>query len=419
MYSNNYSSGKKSYSSRPQHSSNGGRSGGGSRSSGGRSGGRGGRSGGPRGQYINPTRFVNHDAVEQEAIVYTPKNSFNDFGLVAPLVQNIAELGYKEPSAIQDQSIALAVAGKDIVGLANTGTGKTAAFLLPILNSLYTTRATNSVLIMAPTRELAQQIDEEFKRFSRGMKLFSAVCVGGAPIGRQIRDLQRRPHVIIGTPGRLKDLIQRKQLYLYDVTTLVLDEADRMLDMGFVKDIRDIASELPLKHQTLCFSATITSAVERIVQEFMNEPTTVSVRVGETADHIFQDVVRFTSSDHKREVLGNMLTDAEFEKVIVFGETKFGVQRLADSLTKEGISAVAIHGNKSQSQRERALKQFKSEQVKVLVATDVAARGLDIPNVSHVINFDIPQSYEDYVHRIGRTGRAGKAGKAYTFIQAR
>lgn len=418
MYSNNYSSGKKSYSSRPQHSSNGGRSGG-SRSGGRSGGGRGGRSGGPRGQYINPTRFVNHDATEQTTVVYTPKHAFSEFGLVDALVQNIVELGYETPSAIQDQTIELAVQGKDIVGLANTGTGKTAAFLLPILNSLYTTRATNSVLIMAPTRELAQQIDEEFKRFSRGMKLFSAVCVGGSPIGRQIRDLQRRPHVIIGTPGRLKDLIQRKQLYLYDVTTLVLDEADRMLDMGFVKDIRDIASELPLEHQTLCFSATITSAVERIVQEFMNSPTTVSVRVGETADHIFQDVVRFTSSDHKREVLGNMLTDAEFEKVIVFGETKFGVQRLADSLTKEGITAVAIHGNKSQSQRERALKQFKSEQVKVLVATDVAARGLDIPNVSHVINFDIPQSYEDYVHRIGRTGRAGKAGKAYTFIQAR
>jgi superfamily II DNA/RNA helicase len=206
-------------------------------------------------------------------------------------------------------------------------------------------------------------------------------------------------------------------LHLYDVKTLVLDEADRMLDMGFVADIREIASQLPLDRQTLCFSATMTRAVEQIVNDFMKKPEFVSVKVNETNDHIYQDIIEFDNDDHKKELLHDMLSTSEFEKVVVFGETKFGVQRLADLLSKNGLRATAIHGNKSQPQRERALKEFKSERVKVLVATDVAARGLDIPDVSHVINFDQPQSYDDYVHRIGRTGRGGKSGTALTFVK--
>lgn len=391
--------GKKSYSSRPHHRK------------------RGGSRGGARKQFINPQRFINLETKEEKVVEYTPINSFKDFGLNSKLLETVTKLNYETPSAIQDQTIPLAIDGKDVVGLANTGTGKTAAFLLPIIDKLYANRTTGSVLIMAPTRELAQQIDAEFRRFTWGMKLYSTLVVGGANMQQQIRSLMRKPHVVIGTPGRMKDLIGRRQLHLHDVTTFVLDEADRMLDMGFVHDIREIASELPLKHQTLCFSATITPAVEKIVQDFMNSPITVSVKTSETNDHIRQDVVVYRDNDHKKDLLLEMLRHERVEKAIIFGETKFGVQRLSDHLSKDGLSCVAIHGNKSQSQRERALRQFKQPQTKVLVATDVAARGLDIPGVSHVINYDTPQSYEDYVHRIGRTGRAGKTGEAFTFVK--
>jgi ATP-dependent RNA helicase RhlE len=378
----------------------------------------GGRSSGGKGkkQYINPAMFVNKQLKEQEQIAYEPTHLFTDFGFTDALQRNI---DYVSPSAIQDQTIPLAMEGKDVIGLANTGTGKTAAFLLPILNRLFQTRATGSVLIIAPTRELAQQIDNEFRKFSEGMKLYSAICVGGVNIGSQIRQIQRRPHIIIGTPGRLKDLLKQNILHLDAVDTFVLDEADRMLDMGFVTDIKHIASTLPADRQTLCFSATMSDGVKSIASEFMRDPQLVSVKVSETGDHIYQDVLAYNDEEHKKDLLLDLLQREEFEKVIVFGETKFGVQRLADRLEKEGIASQAIHGNKSQGQRNRALNAFKSNTSRVLVATDVAARGLDIPNVSHVINFDLPQTYDDYVHRIGRTGRGGSHGIALTFVKNR
>jgi len=273
---------------------------------------------------------------------------------------------------------------------------------------------------MAPTRELAQQIDAEFKKFSAGMKLYSAICVGGVNITSQIRQLKRGPHIIIGTPGRLKDLLNRGMIRTDYMDTLVLDEADRMLDMGFVADIRAIAAQLPTEgRQTLCFSATMSDGVKMITSDFMNNPEVVSVKVNETSDHIHQDVVHFEDDTHRKEQLIEMLRQSDFEKVIVFGETKFGVQRLSDLLEKQGIASGAIHGNKSQGQRNRALRAFATNETNVLVATDVAARGLDIPNVSHVINYDTPQSFDDYTHRIGRTGRGGKSGKALTFIPKR
>jgi len=272
---------------------------------------------------------------------------------------------------------------------------------------------------MAPTRELAQQINDELKRFSGNMNIYSTVVVGGVNIQKQIRDVQRNPHVIIGTPGRIKDLMQRKVMRINTVTTFVLDEADRMLDMGFVHDIRTIASHLPTERQTMCYSATITPTIRTLINDFMINPETVSVRTSETSDHVDQDVIFATDKDHKLELITGLLNEEEFDKVLVFGKTKFGSQRLADTLTKSGLPAVAIHGNKSQAQRQRALNDFKSDKVKILVATDVAARGIDIPDVSHVINFDQPQTYEDYVHRIGRTGRAGKSGKALTFVDKR
>lgn len=368
-------------------------------------------------QFIHPDKFVNRNVADLEnEVVYQPKHLFGDFGLHSMIENNLAQAGFTVPSAIQDQTIPLAMAGRDVIGLANTGTGKTAAFLLPILNRLYQTRLQQSVLIMAPTRELAQQIDVEFKKFSAGMKLFSAVCVGGVNISSQLHALRRSPHVIIGTPGRLKDHINRGTIRLETIDTLVLDEADRMLDMGFVNDIRAIVSEISSDRQTLCFSATLDKGVGAIINDFMKNPEMVSVKVSETNDHIYQDVVHFDDNDHKRDLLLSMLNEDNFEKVIVFGETKFGVQRLSDSLLKSGIKSSAIHGNKSQSQRARALDAFKANKTTVLVATDVAARGLDIPNVSHVINFDQPNNYDDYVHRIGRTGRGGKRGTALTFV---
>ncbi len=378
-------------------------------------------SGGKRrtGAYIHPSKFINRAKPQAEETPYEPTHMFTDFNFTPKLQSNIDFKGYTSPSAIQDQAIPFVLEGKDVIGLANTGTGKTAAFGLPIIERLAANPELNSVLIVAPTRELAQQIDEQFRAFSFGMKLFSTLVVGGTNIDRQIQQLRRGPHVIIGTPGRLRDLMKRKVLKLDHIRTLVLDEADRMLDMGFINDIKAIVEETPADRQTLFFSATITPEIEKLVQGFLRDPQTVSVRTSDTSENVDQDVVEAGNKEDKLDTLLNLLRQEEFEKVLVFGETKFGVQRLSDHLDKSGIPSTAIHGNKSQSQRQRALKAFKDNQVRVMVATDVAARGLDIPNVSHVINFDQPQTYEDYVHRIGRTGRGGATGKALTFIDRR
>ena len=372
-----------------------------------------------RGTFIHPSKFINKATTQVEQVAYEATHTFDDFPFSNALQANIKDKGYVNPSAIQDQAIPHVVAGRDVIGLANTGTGKTAAFILPIIEKMSGITTAPAVLIMAPTRELAEQIDEQFRTFARGMRLYSALCVGGMSIDRQIRDLRRRPHVIIGTPGRLKDLLERRVLFVRDITTLVLDEADRMLDMGFINDIRSIISTMPKERQTLFFSATITPTIEALVNDFLNDPVTVSVRTSETSEHVEQDVVEASSKEEKLAILTNMLSEEAYDKVLVFGETKFGVQRLSDALSKVGITSVAIHGNKTQPQRQRALRSFKNQEVRVLVATDVAARGLDIPNVSHVINFDQPATYEDYIHRIGRTGRGGAKGKAFTFITPR
>ncbi len=374
---------------------------------------------GPAKKYIHPSKFINKAVAPAEEVVYEATHKFTDFPFGAELQHNIAQKGYVTPSAIQDQAIPHIVEGKDVIGLANTGTGKTAAFLLPIIERQSGIMLRPSVLIVTPTRELAQQINDEFRAFARGMELYSTLVVGGMNIDRQIRDLKRRPHVIIGTPGRLKDLIERRALQLKNMTTLVLDEADRMLDMGFLPDIKRIVDAMPRERQTLFFSATITPEIEKLTGNFLKDPVTVSVRTGETSDHVEQDVIEARDKSHKIELLTEMLAQDAYGKVLIFGETKYGVQRLSDHLDNRGISSVAIHGNKNQAQRTKALKAFKDEKVRVLVATDVAARGLDIPNVSHVINFDTPQTYEDYIHRIGRTGRGGAKGRAHTFIEAR
>ena len=377
------------------------------------------RSGGNRGpakKYIHPSKFINKAVAKADEVAYESTHTFADFPFGAELHHNIASKGYVSPSAIQDQAIPHIIEGRDVIGLANTGTGKTAAFLLPIIERQRGIMLRPSVLIVAPTRELAQQIDEQFREFSRGMNLYSTLVVGGMNIDRQIRDLKRRPHVIIGTPGRLKDLLSRRVLQLKNMTTLVLDEADRMLDMGFLPDIRQLVESMPTERQTLFFSATITPEIKELTNTFLNDPVTVSVRTTETSDHVEQDVIEARDKTHKVELLEALLQQDQYKKVLIFGETKFGVQRLSDHLEASGIPSIAIHGNKTQAQRTKALRLFSNETVRVMVATDVAARGLDIPNVSHVINFDTPQTYEDYVHRIGRTGRGGASGHAHTFI---
>lgn len=368
------------------------------------------------GQYIDPKRFVNAAVAPQAEEIFVPEHRFTDFGFMPELERTITARGYTTPTPIQDGAIKPALEGRDIIGLANTGTGKTAAFVLPIIQRLKTVDRNQKVLIIAPTRELAVQIDEEFKAFARGLQLYSALCVGGVNIRAQISQLNRRPQVVIGTPGRLKDLFQQRALRLDGTGIVVLDEADRMLDMGFIRDIRFLLEKLPAKRQSLCFSATINAEIRGLLDGMLVDPVTISVRQGETSDHVEQDVIRAGSKEEKLEILGGLLKQPGFEKVLVFGQTKWSVQRLADSLNQQGIASEAIHGNKSQPQRQRALKAFKDGRVAVLVATDVAARGLDIPSVSHVINFDQPATYDDYVHRIGRTGRAGQRGKALTFV---
>ena len=372
-----------------------------------------------QGAYINPERFINKALVQADQADFVPQHQFKDFPLEERLQLNIKARGYTDPTPIQDAAIQPILEGKDLIGLANTGSGKTAAFLLPILHHLrqfpYQEAA---VLVLVPTRELAAQIDEEFRVFAWGLKLYSALCVGGASINRQIAALNRRPQVIIGTPGRLTDLFDRGVLRLDGIRILVLDEVDRMLDMGFIRDIRFLIAQLPRERQSLCFSATMPREIEQLMRELMVNPVTISVKTGLTSEFIEQDVIRASSKEQKIEILNGLLHQPNFEKVLVFGRTKWGVQELADSLSALGHSTESIHGNKSQPQRQRALQAFKENRVKVLIATDVAARGLDIPGVSHVINFDQPNTYNDYIHRIGRTARAGKQGKALTFVSS-
>ena len=369
----------------------------------------------PGQQFIDESRFVNKNVVVGEPVVFTPKHRFIDFAIDEKLKKNILGRGYEHPTAIQDASIPALLEGKDIVGIADTGSGKTGAFLIPLIDKVLKNR-NERILIMAPTRELAQQIEEEFWGFAEYMRIGAVSCVGGANINRQIMTLRRRPNFVIGTPGRLKDLVERRALDLGTFNTVVLDEADRMLDMGFINDMRSIMARMSTNRHTLFFSATLSPEIKKLIGEFLFEPVSVSVKTGDTAKTVDQDIVR-VAGRQRLDVLHDLLTQPEFDKVIIFGRTKHGVEKLSKALQERGFKAASIHGNKTQTHRQKALGAFKQNQVNILVATDVAARGLDIPKVSHVINYDLPNTYEDYVHRIGRTGRAGEKGHALTFVE--
>ena len=363
---------------------------------------------------FDPSHFINTNPVDVSSEEYKPKHRFSDFGLNDKLVQTIASLGLKNPSPIQDQIIPEILQGRDVIGLAETGTGKTAAFLIPLIEKTID-EYNRQTLILAPTRELAIQINDEFRKLARKFKLYSVVCVGGVNIRPQIRALRQRNHFIIGTPGRVIDLIKRKKFSPAKITTVILDEADRMLDMGFIPDMRAILSATPENRETLFFSATMAKETEQLVHDFLHNHITVSVKKRDVTNSIEQDVVRFEYNT-KFDKLVKLLSNPDFKRVIIFGAMKHSVEKLARQLSVKGFKAESIHGNKSHTQRQRALTRFKRGNVRILVATDVAARGIHVENVTHVINYDLPNNFEDYVNRIGRTGRAAKRGKALTFV---
>ncbi|MFM2357943.1 MAG: hypothetical protein RJA61_680 [Candidatus Parcubacteria bacterium] len=408
MYTSKFS-GKRTFTKKPPFKS-GFRGG-----SGGQNRSRGGSRGFGMGQRIDPSRFVNKAVITEEVAVFKPEHLFTDFKIEQDLKTSITTKGYKEPTPIQDRAIPHVLNGSDLVGIANTGTGKTAAFLIPLINKVLLNRK-QKILIMVPTRELAIQIEDELRGFTKGLKIFSVCCVGGAPIGKQIFGLRNFNNFIIGTPGRLKDLIERKCIKLTEFNTVVLDEADRMLDMGFVNDMRTIMAGMPKERHTLFFSATLSSDIEKLIGEFLKNPVRISVKTQDTSKNVDQDVVKVGSQD-KMVILHDLLSQKEFSKVLIFGRTKHGVEKLSKVLAQKGFKAESIHGNKNHSKRQQALGAFKKNHIQILVATDVAARGLDISDITHVINYDIPATYDDYVHRIGRTGRGGKKGKALTFVE--
>lgn len=343
--------------------------------------------------------------------------NFSDFNIADYLKVNIQNKGYITPTPIQVQAIPAILEGRDLIGLANTGTGKTAAFLIPIINKIFNDK-TQKAFIITPTRELAVQINEELRSFTQNMSIYSALLIGGSNMYRQISDLRRNPHIVIGTPGRLKDLIGRNQLRLDTFQTFVLDEVDLMVDIGFINEVKYFLSFLPSIRQSLFFSATISPKVREILQAFVKNPITVSVNQQATAENVDQDVIRIQNPAKKLDLLHDLLIKEGFDKVLIFGRTKHGIEKLNKELTFRGFKTDALHGNKRQSQRQRILQSFKQNQIQILLATDVASRGLDIDNVTHVINYDLPQTYDDYIHRIGRTGRAGKVGTALTFVSA-
>jgi len=352
---------------------------------------------------------------------YPILTSFQEFGLADPISRALSEENYLTPTPIQAQTIPLALAGRDGVGIAQTGTGKTAAFALPILHRILANRIKPQpkscrVLVLSPTRELSGQILDSFNAYGRHIRLTSALAIGGVPMGRQVRSIMPGIEVLVATPGRLLDLVQSNGLKLGQVEFLVLDEADRMLDMGFINDIRKIVAKLPVRRQTLFFSATMPKDIAELAEAMLRDPARVAVTpAASTVDRITQRIIQLDHSA-KPAFLAQLLKQEPVTRALVFTRTKHGADKVVKSLARSGIPADAIHGNKSQNHRERVLAAFRSGDIRTLVATDIAARGIDVDGVSHVVNFDLPNVPETYVHRIGRTARAGAEGIAISLV---
>lgn len=343
--------------------------------------------------------------------------TFADLSLCAPLQKAVQQAGYVNPTPIQEQAIPVVLSGRDVFGCAQTGTGKTAAFALPILNRLHAEgpqRGGPRVLILAPTRELAIQIDESFRDYGRGVKARTVVLLGGVSIRPQIERIRRGVDIVIATPGRLLDVIDHRALSLNNVHTFVLDEADRMLDMGFLPSIKQVVKLIPSQRHTLFFSATLPKEIRSLANSILTDPVHIAVTPENTTTEMVDQRLYYVERDRKRALLAHLVKEDLQGSVLVFTRTKRGADRVAKDLITAGLRVAAIHGDKSQMARQRALQDFKSGKTRVLVATDIAARGIDIAELPYVVNFDVPESPETYVHRIGRTGRAGRAGVALT-----
>lgn len=345
--------------------------------------------------------------------------TFGELGLSPHLLEAIENMGFEEATPIQAETIPVALEGTDILGQAQTGTGKTAAFGIPMIERFDVETEAIQGLVITPTRELAVQVAEELNRIGQQKKIRAVPIYGGQEITRQIRSLKKRPHIIVGTPGRLQDHMRRKTIRLQDIRIVVLDEADEMLNMGFVEEIEAILSEIPKERQTLLFSATMASQIKALAGKFMVNPHEIKIKVKEVTMPSIEQFYIEVSPKQKFDVLCNLLDIQSPELAIIFSRTKKRVDELADALNKRGYSAEGIHGDLSQGRRDTVIRRFKEGLIDIMVATDVAARGLDISGVTHVYNFDIPQDAESYVHRIGRTGRAGKTGIAVTFVHPR
>jgi ATP-dependent RNA helicase RhlE len=344
--------------------------------------------------------------------------NFNNLNLIEPLISALSNQGYTQPTPIQAQSIPVILEGKDIFGCAQTGTGKTAAFALPVLQML-TAQASDSkkvrALILAPTRELVIQISESFAAYGKQLNIKHATIFGGVSQHNQVRHLHSGVDVIVATPGRLLDLMNQGYINLQSIKYLVFDEADRMLDMGFINDINKILAKVPKERQTIFFSATVSPDIMKLAERILNRPVKVSVDPVSSAAELVSQSVYFVAKEEKRSLLNYLLKEGSIDHALIFTRTKRGADRVVKELRKNSIKAEAIHGDKSQNARERALKGFKDRSIRILVATDVASRGIDVDKLTHVINFELPEQAETYVHRIGRTGRAGSSGFALSF----
>jgi ATP-dependent RNA helicase RhlE len=368
-----------------------------------------------------PVSNINPDCLEKKAslkeiVPYVSQLHFSEFKFHKQLSVNIHNKGYETPTEIQEKCIEHLIAGKNLIGIAATGTGKTGAFLMPIVEQMLDDDNTDAIVVV-PTRELALQVHEEFISLSKKTELSSSCFIGGTNVNRDISLAKAKKRMIIGTPGRINDLIKRNALKLHSTSILVIDEFDRMLDMGFVRDIEKIVSEMKSRKQTMLFSATVDSSQEKMIKQIVDNPVRVNVTSGlKSSDNVDQKIIRVGVNENKYDLLLKLLKGKSFEKVILFSETKHVANKLCKKLTKSGIKSDVIHGNKSQNYRTNAINMFKKGKLKVLVATDVAARGIDINGITHVINYQLPQTMDSYIHRIGRTGRAGNVGEAYTFV---
>jgi len=365
--------------------------------------------------YMRNDMFISKAEKGESNSIYAPTLTFNDFSLLPTLSKNISHKGYVHPTKIQAEIIPQVLENKDVLGVACTGSGKTAAYLIPIINKVLNTPG-QKCLIVAPTRELINQIRNEYCMLAYGTQLRDVVVMGGASYSDQIRLIRRDPHFVIATPGRLIDLCDKKLLDLSTFNNIILDEVDEMLDMGFINDVKKIISKLKTPRQSLFFSATLSSKTEEIANSLLKNPYKVEIEKQEAVKNVDQDIVRVDSGKNKIDVLNDLLLNADFKRVLVFSKTKRGAEKVALELRKRGHKSDSLHGNKSLGQRSKVLSMFKKFEINILVATDVASRGIDVPDISHVINYDAPATVTDYIHRVGRTGRMGKKGVALTFV---